>query len=376
MARLKLVIADHEEDYVKRFSDFIAYKYSNRFQISYFTKYDCLLNFIENEGVKIDILLLDMDMYAEGIPLDKVRTVIILTKGNQSVNDKECNKINKYQHGDTLVGDIMGIYTLENEDGSGHMFTNKNRTSKIATFFSPAGGSGATCVALASSVQCAMRGMRVLYLDFQSLNSTEMFFGPSKSPGLSEILYSLKENGVNLAAKIEALRCVDEKYNIHFFAAAQSTAELWEVTPREYVAFIHQIRCMGYYDVIFIDTSADFALRNAEVLGSSDCVFIIVRQDVLSIKKTEVLLDEISILEQRKGISLKEGIHIIINNCNGGFADIAAGLTIREKVPAFMLPYSAEVSCIMDLKILADMEDGFNKGINVILNKGIFECMG
>lgn len=375
MGRLNLVIADHEEDYVKRFSDFLTYKYSNRFQISYFTKYDCLLHFIENESRKIDILLVDVDMYGKGIPFDKAGTVIILTCGNQPANYTECRQINKYQHGDKLVGDIIEVYALENEEGNERVYTNNDRTAKIVTFFSPAGGSGTTCVALGLSVQCAMRGMTVLYLDFQTLNSTKMFFASPKVRGLSDILYSLKGNGADMAAKIEALRCVDEEFNIHFFAPAQSGAELWEVTPEEYVAFIRQIRAMGYYDVIFIDASADFALRNAEILETSDRVFIIVRQDSLSIKKAEVLFDEMSILEQRKGINLKDGTHIIINNCNGSSADMVNGLTVGEKVPAFILPFSAKISGISKLKTLADMEDDFNKGINVILNKGILESV-
>ncbi len=373
MGRLNLVIADSEEDYVKGFSDFLAYKYSNRFQISCFTKYDCLMNFIENEGKRIDILLIDQDMYTEDMPFDKVGTVIILTRGNQPVNDKKCKQINKYQHGDRLVGEIIETYALENGESSGYMITNKDGATRVVTFFSPAGGSGTTCVALGLSVQCAMRGIRVLYLDFQTLNSTEMFFGQSKGHGLSDLLYFLKDNGADIAAKIEALRCVDEKYNIHFFAPARSGAELWEVTPDEYASFICQIKRMGYYDVVFIDASADFALRNAEVLLVSDRVFIIVRKDVLSAKKTEVLLDEISILEQRKGIKLKDGIQIIVNDCNGYINDNATGLNIGEKKPDFLLPFSPEISGIRELKALANMEDGFNKGINVILNKGIFE---
>ncbi|HHV99147.1 MAG TPA: AAA family ATPase [Clostridiaceae bacterium] len=375
MGRLNLVIADHDEDYVKSFSDFLTYKYSNRFQISYFTKYDCLLDFIENEGKKVDILLLDIDMYAEDMPFDKVGTVIILTGGNQLVKNTEHKQINKYQHGDRIVGDIIEAYSMEDRGINQRIYTNKNKTTRIVTFFSPAGGSGTTCVALGSSVQCAMRGMTVLYLDFQTLNSTKLFFEFSKTRGLSDILYSLKEKETDIAAKIEALRCVDEEYNIHFFAPAQSGVELWEVTPEEYAAFIRQIRNMGYYDVIFIDSSADFALRNAEILETSDRVFIIVRQDTLSAKKAKVLLDEMNILEQRKGVNLKDGVRIIINNCNGSPADMVTGLTIEEKAPAFILPYSPEISAIRELKTLADMEDDFNKGINVILNKGILESV-
>lgn len=375
MGRLNLVIADSEEDYVKGFSDFLACKYSNRFKISCFTKYDCLMNFIENEKQKIDILLIGQDMYAEGVSLDKLNNVgmvMILTRGNQPVNDKEYKQINKYQHGDRLVGEIIESYSLENGESSGYMFTNKNGATKVVTFFSPAGGSGTTCVALGASVQCAMIGMKVLYLDFQTLNSTRMFFGQSKSRGLSALLYFLKDNESDIAAKIEALRCVDEKYNIHFFAPAQSGAELWEVTPKEYASFIYQLKRMGYYDVVFIDASADFVLRYAEILSASDRMFIIVRRDVLSIYKAEVLLDEISILEQRNGIKLRDGIQIIINNCNGYIDDKAMGLSIREKKPDFLLPFSTEISGIKELKVLANMEDSFNKVISVILNKGIF----
>jgi len=378
MARLSLVIADRDEDYVKRFSDFLTYKYSNRFQVSYFTKYDCLLDFIENEGKKIDILLVDINMYTEDMPFDKAGTVIILTCGNQPVNDTRCKQykhINKYQHGDRLVGEIIETYFMENNVINECVYTNKSRTGRVVTFFSPSGGSGTTCVALGSSVQCAMRGATVLYLDFQTLSTTKMFFESSKAHGLSDILYSIKDTGADVAAKIEALRCVDEKYNIHFFAPAQSGTELWEVVPEEYATFIQQIRGMGYYDIIFIDTSAYFVLRNAEILEVSDRVFIIVRQDNLSIKKLKTLFSEMDILEQRKGINLKDGSNIIINNCNGSLVDMAEGLAMEEKAPDFILPYSPEISCIRELKTLADMEDGFNKGINMILNKGIFESM-
>lgn len=372
MSRISLVIADSEEVYARRLSDFLAYKYSNRFQVSYFTKYDCLMDFIKNGDKKVDVLLVDKDMYTEDMPWDKVGTVMLLASATQTASGKEMGCINKYQHGDRLVGDIMEHLNYESQVYSGHIFASESRGTRIVSFFSPAGGSGATCVAMGSSVQCAMRGMTVLYLDFQTLSCTELFFKPSRAKGLSDILYSLKNDKTNLTARIEAVRSIDHEHNVHFFAPAESGMELNEAAPEEYAAFIRQIRNMGQYDAVFIDLSADFALRNAAVLEESDFVFLVMREDTLCIKKAEMLLCEMSILSQKKGIDLKDKTNIIINKAMENSEGKAFDFNTAGKAEVFTLPFSNAISDIKNLKPLTNMEDGFNRGINQFLNKRVF----
>ena len=64
--------------------------------------------------------------------------------------------------------------------------------ARVIAVYSPIGGSGKSTIAAGLSVQCARRGMKVLYLNFERASCTSAFFNPGQGVNLSRVMLSIK----------------------------------------------------------------------------------------------------------------------------------------------------------------------------------------
>ncbi|MCX7658857.1 MAG: chromosome partitioning protein, partial [Oscillospiraceae bacterium] len=222
MGRLSLVIADGDEAYADSLIGFVSARYPGRFSASSFSRAEFLESFFNDREKRVDILLMDKKICEALAPEAKAaaskaaKAVILLCGGACSEDAADYPAVNKYQRGDRLISDIIGIFSEKTGIGAEEAVTGRKKT-RIVTVFSPAGGTGKTCIAASLCIRCAQIGMTVFYLNFEDMQSTPLFFECSSRYSLSNFLYCLKCKDENLALKIESMRCIEPDYGIHFF---------------------------------------------------------------------------------------------------------------------------------------------------------------
>lgn len=286
MSRINLVMVDGDSSYLDSLANYILSNHSKWFQVSTFTNVNSLNNMLENTLDIVDILLIEPSLYSSQLPLDKVKSVFILSGGTLSEELSEFTLINKYQLVDTLVGDILR-YHAEKGDGGIINMTGDKKT-KVIGIYSPAGGVGKSSLAVNLSVQSAAQGSSVFYLNLEDINSTNHYFNGENDKTFSNVLFYLKEKGKNLGLKINALKSIDTS-NVSYFPTQDSMLDMNDMSPDEIVLLINELIKIAQYDYIFVDMSSNLNKKNIAILKECYKIIYLLTPESVVQEKTKVL---------------------------------------------------------------------------------------
>lgn len=367
MARLNLVIADMDEAYTESIVNYLMSSHSQRFQVSSFTQKELLYDFLIRENKKTDILLICPEFYSDSLPKDRVTSIIFLSSGRLSEEVPDCGCVNKYQHGEKLISDVINIFSEKCKSIS--LNNTGSKATKVAAVYSPVGGSGKTTLSTCMAKQCAKQGLQVFYLNFESIQSTSFFMDSRGDQGLSGILFFLKENNKNLQLKIEGTRLADSGSNVHYFLPPDSMFELEEIEPDEIKRLINELKAMGQYDIIFIDMSSALNSRNLAVMEACDEIFLVFPQDAVSCAKAEIFEKELDILKKRKNLDISDKITIVLNKYNSHMALEIDTVSIVDKSISYYIPIVPAMTSIKGNVDITDIFTEFCGSIQDLVSK-------
>ena len=180
MAKINLIVLDSDEMYLNAFKNYITNNYSGRFNIICYTDISILNENISKMKNK-DVLLINEELFEQINAFSNIGTVLILTNGN--IEGYEGYKtINKYQAISNICEEIINSFNNINKEHKKIEKIVKRGDAKtsIVTVYSPVGGSGKTSVATTLSVCLTERNMKVLYLNFEDIQSTSVYFDENK----------------------------------------------------------------------------------------------------------------------------------------------------------------------------------------------------
>lgn len=321
MSKVRMVIADSDEDYVEGLTGFLLNNYSQRFHISAFTRMEYLEKYLSDNEDRIDLFLVSPELISVK-SLMKSGTVIILYEGKYSgkVEGYEC--VNKYQHGDVLVASILEILSAEGRPEFAKFSAAKD--TRIIAVYSPIGGAGKTSIAANLSIQCSKRGLKTFYLNLENIQAASCYFNGSSEHNLSHVFFYLKDGECDLGMKLEGLKSIDTAYDVHFFMPSESILEMSEMHPGDYRRLIGQFRQTGSYDVVVIDMDTSFDQRNMALLEMSDEVMLVGGEDPISRAKFAAFYKQLEILDNNASFNIYDKIRPVVNKHTGSQTDDGA----------------------------------------------------
>lgn len=342
MPRINLVIGDTDDAYLEGLVNFIIRNYSHRFLVSSFTKRERLEKYLSDAACGTDILLLGTGLYSGSFEEYGAQCLAVLSEEKEDTGTGGTPVINKYQQGHKLVASILDLYSGKSNSKTINDSLGKN--CRIISVASPQGGSGKTCIAVSSCIQCARKGLQVFYLNLEDFNSTSSFFNCTGHPSFSDIIFYLKEKNKNLPLKIEASKAIDPVWGIHFFSPPESDSELNEMTFEDIKELIEKIKALGIYDFIFIDMSGRADAKSLELLGFSDEVILTLNDGTYSKTKFDRFMKAFDRPIQADSGDFKSRLKLVRNRCR---QDMTEGMLFES--------YTNEIDVINIPEI-----DGFN----------------
>lgn len=367
MSKLSLVIADNNSAFLNIFVTYLTNQHSHRFQVYCYSDKEKLENFFCKNNKEIDILLISPENYYEGLENEKIKSLVILSNGRMDKDFRKAKIINRFQSGDAIVGDLLKIFTEENSDLI-DIYPGYNST-KVVGVFSTAGGSGKSSIAIASAITYSQMGNNVFYLNMENIPSTQMFFDCEGMSNLSHIFYHLKSKKSNIGLKIEALKTVDPIYNVNYFSTQESLMEQSEILPEEFESLILQMRNSKLYDIIFVDLPSIIDNKTLQILASCDEIYLVLTQDYFCCSKTQLFLNELSIIEQKNGSDYTSKLIFLLNKYKQDLsspideADFY-GSTISLKIP--MVP---QLLTMNSGRSKINLNNGFGDAINSLMQR-------
>lgn len=288
---IKIAIADNHEEYVKRLVRGLEKK--KELNLFVYDNKEALEMALHTK--KFDILLFTQSMYDGRVLLPEFTLAVMLTDESEEIPEqyKEFYKIKKYQRISTIYSKILNAYA----DICENVVVGDTACAKKIIFYSPIGGSGKTTLALAAAEQLAMRGQRVLYLNFEDIPSDGCYLPQSKADeGISELLACLDKD-TNLTIKLQGL-VNSKKENFDYLNHFSSPNDLYEMTPDELEKMMKKISEAGLYDYLVIDTESALNNHKKMLFECADKIVVISTQGQMAVEKMQCFAKQLHILNE------------------------------------------------------------------------------
>ncbi|MCI9146713.1 MAG: AAA family ATPase [Hungatella sp.] len=320
MMKRKMILADSDDLFLKEISCYFM-EHIPQFELTVFTKKEKLHQYLE-QGGKADILLVDQcfgDTKLKMLTPDTTR--IVMSMG--AAPAEGFDTVKKYQKMESLANTVLFKYA---EANNAPEMVRGNSNTRIAAFYSPAGGTGKTTLALALAMTAAMAGVRVMYLNLEEIDSVNDVLERT-SGSLSDIFLALKTRGMNAGIKVKGAIRTESQAGFDYISGVESVSEYEELNGKEIGELLNIIRELADYDLVVVDQSSGFTDKTRAVLAEADTVMVPVVMDEGSVSKLVRLLEESALHDMYD--SLIHKMNIIINKAE------------PHKKPAVLLPDTA-----------------------------------
>jgi cellulose biosynthesis protein BcsQ len=319
MGKIELIIADRDPIYLEYFSNFIrTTDFSDKFILKSFSRKESLEEYLKSQS-RVDILLVQSNLFPNYLSAPEGSTMIYLTDDDKGLEDTDILALYKYQPLNQLLSIVRSHY-LENKNYQSSRASEDSRTQVIA-IYSGMGGSGKTTTALNIARQMASVEKKVLYLNFELLNSTGLLFPTEEGNHFTRILYYLKSNTSQLMTKIEELKRHDLQTRIDYFERLHNPEEMLDMTKEDVKVLLDTIVSMDYYDLVILDLESSTHERIVSALINSDYIFWLLQDDVQCLEKNRLLLAEYERLLDKSYSPLINKTKFVMNRYTGKLAN-------------------------------------------------------
>ena len=179
------------------------------------------------------------------------------------------------------------------------------RAVKTLAIINQKGGVGKTTTVANLGAAIAERGNRLCLIDMDPQAHLTLHMGlepGANNPGLYEVLTgdaSMNDAAVKITENLSAVPSVID------LAAAET--ELVTVVGREQILNDRLSACNGNYDYVMIDCPPSLGLLTLNALAAADYVFIPLQAHFLALQGLGMLLETVSLVQQRINPRLKVG---------------------------------------------------------------------
>lgn len=304
MIRIKVVFADEDERYLKE----MRYEFMEKapqVDLITFTKKEMIYHYFEQGGTA-DILIVDEGFAEEKLKnLSLSTTRIVLSFSMEPIDGFEIVK--KYQRMETLLDTVL----LKHAQNNGTIETIRGDSdTRIAVFYSPAGGTGKTTLALALSAAGASAGFNILYMNLEEIDSIRELLDQT-SGCLTDVFFALKAEGMNAGIKLKESLGKESSSGFYYLSGVESIGEFEEIDGNNVAELVESIRELSCHDLVILDLSSSFNEKTRRILKAADVVFMPITKGETGISKLQRFMEEANCHEEYEVIFDK--ISLIIN---------------------------------------------------------------
>lgn len=356
--KMKLVICTADENYASRFIDYFNIHYGDKVELSQFTDYAFLVEYLKTKSA--DICLLGTEMVdADDIQLGQVLPVLLTEEKDEIASVKT---IFKYQKAEMIYKELLNV--LADRKTGVKMFRRRDPgQARSYAFCSSSGGSGATTAAIAYAMNLA-KDRSVLYLNLQMMANSDIVLTGEGSAKFDDIIFALKSKRSNLALKLEsAVRTSKEK--VCFFEPCDSALDMKELSAEEIKVLLEELLSNGAYKEVIIDIDNHLGEVEIAVMEMVDHIVCVENGNEENEKKFMKYYRALDMIEKRNGKELADKVLLFYNkfsnktgrDISGGRVVVAGGMPRFEGVQmAGIVGRAAVMDVFEQLKNLENYE--------------------
>lgn len=323
--KIKVALLESDLNYLNRLTEVFNVKYPDKLEVYSFTDQATALATLESSKIDVFIANESFDIDVNQVPNKCGFAYFVEASGIEFVKGQTA--ISKFQKIELIYKQILSIYAEKAEAISG--FQVGGNEGKLIIFPSVGAGAGTTTIAVGAALRYAAQGKRVLYLNLEKFNSTDVFFSGEGQFNLSDVVFALKSKKANLALKLESCIKQDPR-KVFFFSGPNVALDSQELTGEDIQQLITQLQIGGNFDVILLDT--DFSLENSKlrIFGMADAIVIVGDGAEVSNRKIQYAIQAINILEENSDVRTIGRMIMVYNKFSGATGTVIDTAGVRN----------------------------------------------
>lgn len=308
MVKKKMILADGDQRYLNELSHYFMENVP-QLELIVFTKKEKLYQYFEQGGAA-DILIVDETFVEEKLrEMTSNMTRIVMSIDLSPVEGFE--PIKKYQKIENISAAVLLKYAEENNSLE---TIRGDSDTKVVAFYSPAGGTGKTVLALALAAAGARAGWHTLYLNLEEIDSVSDLLGKTIG-GLSDVFLALKTKGMNVGIKLKGCISTESATGFDYLPGVDSISEYEEINSEDSRRLLESLRELADYHLVVVDLSSDLNDRTWTILEEADRILVPTIAEGRSLSKLQRLLNESRLHDRYERIFQK--MHLVINKADG-----------------------------------------------------------
>ena len=328
---IRIAVADENEEYLGRLVRVLE-EYKD-LSLSVYTDRSSLEKSLVSRS--FDILLFGSGVYDGQVNLKKNMLAVMLWDEEETVSEacRSFPKINKYQRISSIYKQILELYADICQDVGG--FAGRNSVASIA-FYSPAGGSGKTTLALTAATKLAMLGYKTFYINFEDMASEDCYLPQDSEKGLSELAVYLNSE-INFPMKLQSLlhTKTDHLYYLNHF---ESPNDIYAMTEQEMGELLLKISRSELFDYVVVDMGVALDAKALSVFEQVQKIVLVEKPDAIASHKMKRFMEQTHIMNL-----YKEKMVRVLNFDNGQPPENSDQIPLAGKVGRVQNPDSAQL---------------------------------
>ena len=263
---IEIVIYDKDEEYGLAIGEYIS-NYSKEYKVTIISSRTELENHVNNE----ENIVFVVDEYLK-LGFTETNKKILYLSEDKNISGNVENTIYKYSSIKLIIHEINSI--INKRDNL--ELNRSSEKSNLISFFSLAGGTGKSSIAITTARFLASGGKNVLYLNLEDIPSTKLFFEYEEdNENFSDFLYYL------FYKKNRSIKEIIEKYvfrddlGVSCFYPQRNLLEINNLKEEEIDLLIDSLKTKSDYDFLICDLSASLTHKNKRVLENADLRFLV-----------------------------------------------------------------------------------------------------
>jgi len=169
-------------------------------------------------------------------------------------------------------------------------------------------------------------------LNFEILNSSDIFLNGDGNIGFDEIIYAIKSKKQSVSLKIES-SVLKTSEGLNFFNKSRTALDMLELSDEDISVLIRELQSMGKYRHIIIDSNLNLGSRLNIFSKLAYKVIFVFEDTKLGIKKMSDLNEALHLLENGGNIDITNKLSLICNKVKDmNRVSIPESLSVRDFV--------------------------------------------
>lgn len=349
MAKVQLVIADQDVDYLQAFTQYIgASEFFDKLTVRCFSQEESLEQYLRKQEA-LDLLLVHPQLLPESTSLKNTSTVLLLSEQPYREEKPLHSTIYKYQPLNQLVTQVLSHF-IDNNPSIFLTNTGQKKT-KVLSIYSAVGGLGKTTLAVNLARELSDLDYQVFYLNFEHISSSPLFFADSNEQTFADILYYLEAYPQKILSKMESLKKRDSQTKIDYFSTVKNPQEMLDLSLETSSLLLNALVDLHSYDFIIVDLESSIHNRILASFIHSDYIFWLLTDDIQCLTKTNRIREYFEERYTEYYGDFSSNIHFIMNKYTGKV--VSSLETLGIEVIAH-LPYIPEWKSVSQVNSVLD----------------------